>query len=76
MTEEQIQMLRNLIPDEIDVAGVDGMEQGVWGWKDSQLNKRWKQFQESFKVDTSTIGSDLLDAFHDRAINSNNKDER
>ena len=48
MTDEQIDMLRRLIQDEIEVAGVDGMEHGVWGWMDSQLDKRWKQFQESF----------------------------
>ena len=48
MTDEQIEMLRRLIQDEIEVAGVDGMEHGVWGFMDSQLDKRWKQFQESF----------------------------
>ena len=48
VTDEQIEMLRRLIQDEIEVAGVDGMEHGVWGWMDSQLDKRWKQFQESF----------------------------
>lgn len=48
MTEEQIKMLRSLIQGEIEVAGVDGMEHGVWGWIDSQLNKGWKEFQESF----------------------------
>jgi hypothetical protein len=75
MTEEQIAMLRRLIQDEIEVAGVDGMEHGVWGFMDSQLDKRWKEFQESFKVDISTVGSDLLDAFHDIAINSKNKND-
>ena len=48
MTDEQIDMLRRLIQDEIEVAQVDGMEHGVWGFMDSQLDKRWKQFQESF----------------------------
>ena len=48
MTEEQVKMLRRLIQDEIEVAGVDGFEHGVWGWMDSQLDKRWKQFQGSF----------------------------
>jgi hypothetical protein len=76
MTDEQIQMLRRLIQDEIEVAGIDGMEHGVWGFMDSQLDKRWKQFQESFNPpDISTIGSDLLDAFHDRAINSKKKND-
>ena len=48
MTDKQIEMLRRLIQDEIEVAGVDGMEHGVWGFMDSQLDKRWKEFQESF----------------------------
>ena len=48
MTEEQITMLRRLIQDEIEVAGVDGMEHGVWGFMDSQSDKHWKEFQESF----------------------------
>ena len=51
MTDEQIEMLRRLIQDEIEVAGVDGMEHGVWGFMDSQLDKRWKEFQESFNED-------------------------
>jgi len=54
MTDEQIEMLRRLIQDEIEVAGVDGMEHGVWGWMDSQLDKRWKQFQESFNSQEET----------------------
>jgi hypothetical protein len=41
LMEEQINMLM----------GVDGMEHGVWGYMDSQLDKRWKQFQESFNND-------------------------
>jgi hypothetical protein len=50
MTNEQIEMLRLLIQDEIEIAGVgvDGMEDGAWDLMDSQLDKRWKQFQESF----------------------------
>ncbi len=48
MTDEQIQLLRRLIKDEIEVAGVDGMEHGVWGFMDSQLDKGWKEFQDSF----------------------------
>ena len=49
MTDEQIEMLRRLIQDEIEVAGVDGFEHGVWGFMEKQLDKRWKEFQESFK---------------------------
>ena len=48
MTEEQIEMLRHLIKLEIDAAQIDGMEHGVWGWTDKQLNEGWKQFRESF----------------------------
>ena len=48
MTDEQITMLRRLIQDEIEVAGVDGFEHGVWGYMDKQLDKQWKEFQESF----------------------------
>ena len=48
MTDEQIEMLRSLIQDEIKVARIDGMEHGVWGWLDSQLDKGWRQFQASF----------------------------
>jgi hypothetical protein len=69
MTDEQITMLRRLIKDEIECAQIDGMEHGQWGWAEKQLDEGWKVFQESFNVDTSTIGSDLLDAFHQRAIN-------
>lgn len=75
MTEEQIKMLRGLIEDQVECALIDGMEHGAWGWAEQQLDKRWKEFQESFNVDISTVGSDLLDAFHDRAINSKNKND-
>ena len=51
LTDEQIEMLRLLIQDEIEVAGVgiEGMEEGVWDLMDSQLDKRWKEFKESFR---------------------------
>ena len=75
MTDEQIDMLRHLIKQEIDAAQIDGMEHGVWGWADRQLDEGWKEFQESFNVDISTIGSDLLDAFHQRAINGKTKND-
>ena len=60
MTDEQIEMLRRLIQDEIEVAGVDGMEHGVWGWMDSQLDKRWKEFQESFNEEQAMKALDKL----------------
>jgi len=48
MTEDQIKMLRRLIKDEIECAQIDGMEHGQWGWAEKQLDKNWKEFQESF----------------------------
>ena len=48
MTDEQITMLRRLIKDEVDAAQIDGMEHGQWGWAEKQLDKNWKEFQESF----------------------------
>ena len=48
MTEEQITMLRRLIQDEIECAQIDGMEHGQWGWAEKELDKHWKEFQESF----------------------------
>jgi hypothetical protein len=48
MTEEQIQMLRRLIKDEVEAASIDGMEHGTWGWAEKQLDENWKEFQESF----------------------------
>ena len=60
MTDKQIDMLRRLIQDEIEVAGVDGMEHGVWGFMDSQLDKRWKEFQESFNEEQALKALDKL----------------
>jgi len=51
MTDEQIEMLRHLIQDEIENSGIDGMEHGVWGWKEKALDVGWKKFQESFTND-------------------------
>jgi hypothetical protein len=49
MTEDQIKMLRMLIKDEIECAGIDGFEHGQWGWAEKQLDEGWKAFQETFK---------------------------
>ena len=57
---DAIDMLRRLIQDEIEVAGVDGMEHGVWGFMDSQLDKRWKEFQESFNEEQALKALDKL----------------
>jgi len=48
MTEDQIQMLRWLIKDEIEAAKIDGMEHGAWGWAESNLDKGWQTFVDSF----------------------------
>ena len=48
MTDEQIQMLRVLIKDEIDCAQIDRMEHGAGWWAEKQLDEGWKKLQESF----------------------------
>jgi hypothetical protein len=48
MTDEQIQMLRYLIKQEVELAQIDGMDHGAWGWVDQNLDEGWKKFQESF----------------------------
>ena len=48
MTEDQIQMLRFLIQQEIECAQIDGMEHGSWGWSEKQADENWKKFQDSF----------------------------
>ena len=68
MTEEQITMLRRLIQDEIEVAGVDGMEHGVWGFMDSQLDKHWKEFQESFNEQQALNALDKLYQENDKGM--------
>ena len=50
MTEEQIEMLRFLIKEEIEAAGIDGMEHGVWGWAEKQLDENWEVFRKSFEA--------------------------
>ena len=49
MTNEQIKLLRLAIQREIEVASIDGMEHGAWGWAEKQADEMWKEFQESFK---------------------------
>lgn len=51
MTEEQIEMLRFLIKEEIEAASIDGMEHEVlWGWAEKKLNERWEKFKKSFEA--------------------------
>ena len=60
MTDDQIEMLRDLIKSEINCAQIDGFEHGQWGWAEKRLDEGWKEFQKSFVVDpdTSPIGAD------------------
>jgi hypothetical protein len=48
VTDEQIKILRRAIQQEIEVASIDGMEHGAWGFAEKQANEMWKEFQESF----------------------------
>ena len=48
MTDEQIELLRLAIQQEIEVASIDGFEHGAWGWAEKQADEMWKCFQESF----------------------------
>jgi len=48
MNKHQIEILRSIVKQEIEAASIDGMEHGAWGWAEGQLDKRWKDFQESF----------------------------
>ena len=48
MTNEQIELLRRAIQQEIEVASIDGFEHGAWGWAEKQADATWKSFQESF----------------------------
>jgi hypothetical protein len=49
MTKEQIEMLRFMIKNEIESAGIDGMEHGAWGWAEKQLDESWEEFRKSFE---------------------------
>jgi len=48
MNKHQIEILRSIVKQEIEAASIDCMEHGAWGWAEGQLDKRWKDFQESF----------------------------
>ena len=50
MTDEQIELLRRAIQQEIEVASIDGFEHGAWGWAEKNANAIWKSFQESFGI--------------------------
>jgi hypothetical protein len=72
MTDEQIEMLRRLIQDEIYSAGIDGMEHGCWGWAEQQLDIGWKKFQESFNsVEIDGIKDENAEVGFDKWFNGN-----
>jgi hypothetical protein len=48
MKREQIELLRHLIRQEIEAAGIDGMEHGSWGWAEKQLDENWELLIKSF----------------------------
>jgi hypothetical protein len=48
MTENQLDVLRHLIQQEIYAAGIDGMEHGAWRWADRQLKEGWQEFKNNF----------------------------
>ena len=48
MTDEQIELLRRAIQQEIVVESIDGFEHGAWGWAEKNAAATWKSFQESF----------------------------
>ena len=48
MTDEQIELLRRAIQQEIEVASIDGFEHGCWAWAEKNADVSWKCFQESF----------------------------
>jgi hypothetical protein len=66
MTEEQLDNLRHLIKQEIDAAQIDGMEHGVWGWAEKQLDEGWQDLKDSFKE------VNALDALRDLYTNNDN----
>ena len=67
MNADQIKMLRSIIKQEIEAAGIDGMEHGAWGWAERQLDESWAEFQESFinEVPEDTPWIDCADGFKD-----------
>jgi hypothetical protein len=67
MNADQIKMLRFIIKQEIEAAGIDGMEHGAWGRAERQLDKDWEEFRESFtnEVPEDTPWLDCADGFKD-----------
>ena len=68
MTEEQLDLLRHLIKQEIDAAQIDGMEHGAWGWADKQLEEGWKCFKDSFNEASALSALTDLYANNDKGL--------
>jgi len=49
MTEEQIEMLRFLINEEIELARMT-IEDDPWGYILEKVTERWEKFKKSFKA--------------------------
>ena len=60
MTDEQIELLRLAVQQEIEYASIDGFEHGAWAWAEQVADEKWKEFQESFsqEEDTSQTGTE------------------
>jgi hypothetical protein len=51
MTEEQINMLRFIIRQEIELAGIDGLyDHGAAAWTERMLDENWEEFRKSFEA--------------------------
>jgi hypothetical protein len=49
MNKKQIEMLRFIVKQEIEAAGIDGLyDHGAAAWTERMLDKNWKDFQETF----------------------------
>ena len=55
MTDEQIELLRRAIQQEIVVESIDGFEHGAWAWAEKNADATWKSFQESFNASSSSV---------------------
>ena len=68
MTEQQLDDLRYLIQQEIESAKIDGMEHGVWGWADKQLDKGWQDLKDSFNETNALTALKDLYANNDKGL--------
>jgi len=54
MTDEQIELLRLAVKQEIEYASIDGFQHGAWAWAEQVADEKWKEFQESFSQEVDT----------------------